>query len=428
MTQNQSQPVTTDTGASAMGELSTMLAGLRTRFNPSSACSEFQSTFQSLSERLADLEAEHSGMADELLTVYEQLGIVFEVAHQLPELRSETRILDMFQTSLSRTFRHCRTKMYRPDSQGVLVDPDGSMNPWLQELMQRACADQRTRVKRPSQDARCGADVVEVMVSPVFSGDEFVGANVLLRPSDTPEFRASDMMLIESLSLFCGDMIRNHRLLAEMRGMAISMVRSLVSAVDQKDAYTSGHSVRVGYFATMLARGIDLPREELQLLQWSALLHDVGKIGIRDDVLKKEGRLTDEEFDHMKEHPVRSWQVVKGVPQLAGALDGVRHHHEKFDGTGYPDGLVGEGIPLQARIILVADIFDALTSNRSYRSAFSWEKALKILEEEEGRVNDPRLRRTFDRLMRASIDEKDGGWEALIAEAEAFALDEQEVD
>lgn len=149
------------------------------------------------------------------------------------------------------------------------------------------------------------------------------------------------------------------------------------------------------------------------MLEWSALLHDVGKIGIRDDVLKKAGKLTEEEFNHIKEHPVRSFEVVSRVPQLRSALDGIRHHHERYDGKGYPDGLKGEGIPLQARIIQVADIFDALTSSRSYRKAFDWQKALNIIAEESGTVVDPHLGAIFTRMIRRKFENDPQAWEAM---------------
>lgn len=139
------------------------------------------------------------------------------------------------------------------------------------------------------------------------------------------------------------------------------------------------------------------------MLQWASLLHDVGKIGIRDNVLKKEGKLTPEEFGHIREHPVRSHKVVQEVPQLLQALDGILHHHERYDGSGYPSGLKGEQIPLQARIIQIADVFDALTSNRSYRKAFDWQRALEILQEEAGKTVDPRLQKTFDALIRETL-------------------------
>ena len=159
----------------------------------------------------------------------------------------------------------------------------------------------------------------------------------------------------------------------------------------------------------------------------SVLLHDVGKIGIRDDVLKKEGRLTDDEFSHIKEHPVRSHRVVREVPQLSDALDGILYHHEHYDGAGYPEGLAGEAIPLQARIIQIADVFDALTSSRSYRQAYDWQAALDVMADEAGTTIDPRLQREFDGLMRGELEADPDAWARIVQQANSFAQSAQEV-
>ncbi|MCH7840157.1 MAG: HD-GYP domain-containing protein [Planctomycetes bacterium] len=263
--------------------------------------------------------------------------------------------------------------------------------------------------------------IAEVMAAPIFAGTALVCTIVLARSNGSPDFRASDMLLVESLSSFCGDLIRNQRLVREMRSMSVAMVRSLVSAVDQKDEYTCGHSLRVGYYATELGKRLKLRDVDLQMLQWSALLHDVGKIGIRDDVLKKEGKLTEEEFAHIKEHPVRSHRVIQEVPQLADALSGILHHHEHWNGKGYPSGLKGQDIPLQARIIQMADMFDALTSNRSYRQAFSWQKALEILAAEAGATVDPKLQMVFDQMIREQLEDDSEAWDRMVERAGRFA-------
>lgn len=374
-----------------------------------------------VSESVERLLSEHAGMAEELLGVYEQLGIVFEVTRKLANVRHEAQVVDLFLDSLRRSFVQRKVFALRLGSDGRWWARGGDfeVTDRLHALADRV-RDRGRALVESYTEVPDNHRFAEVMMGPVFAGEKHILNIVLARGRHAPAFQASDMLLLESLTTFCGDIIRSHRLVDELREMSITMVRSLVNAVDQKDEYTSGHSVRVGYFATLLGRRVGQTDAQLQMLQWSALLHDVGKIGIRDEVLKKEGKLTPEEFEHIKEHPVRSHSVVRQVPQLADALDGVLHHHEHYNGMGYPDGLAGEEIPLQARIVQIADIFDALTSNRSYRPAFDWRKALAILEGESGKTVDPRLAAEFSTMMHELLDGDEDAWPRLIRKAEEF--------
>ena len=366
-----------------------------------------------LSATVTQVLHEHQGMAEELVFVYEQLGIIFEVTKKLAGVDDEAQVLRLFAESLSRSFQRRTIHSVRVARGGDWTPSESplSLTPELRAHLDGVRTRQRVAVVEANEVQS------ETMIAPIFCGDELAAALILVSKPGAAIFKASEMLLVESLSTFCGDMIRSHRLVRELREMSVSMVRSLVSAVDQKDEYTCGHSLRVAHYATALGRTMGWSAGDLQMLQWGALLHDVGKIGIRDNVLKKEGKLTDEEFAHIKEHPVRSHKVVQQVPQLARALDGILHHHERFDGTGYPAGLRGEDIPLQARIIQIADVFDALTSNRSYRSAFAWEKALSIMAEEAGRTIDPKLQQRFDSWVRKQVGPDGSGWEALAATA-----------
>ena len=387
---------------------------------------ELNKALPALSTAIDQVVAEHQGMADELLCVYEQLGIVFEVTRKLSGVHNESQVISLFLESLRRSFAGRRVVLARPGRSGdwTVDDPAFSVTAWLSSRCQRAC-ERRAVLVEPVETGHMPDGAAEIMIGAVRSGDKLVCALLITRPNTAPAFKASEMMLVDSLTTFCGDLIRSHHLVRELREMSIAMVRSLVSAVDQKDEYTCGHSLRVAHYATSLGRRLGLNELDLQMLQWSALLHDVGKIGIRDAVLKKEGKLTAEEFDHIKEHPVRSHKVVQQVPQLGAALDGILHHHERYDGSGYPAGLKGEEIPLQARIIQIADVFDALTSNRSYRKAYDWQRALAIMAEEAGKTIDPGMQVTFDGLIRESIRVNAGrdesgshlGWDRLVEQA-----------
>ncbi len=384
---------------------------------------EFHERLDVLDQQVQNIVTEHTGMADELLRAYEQLGIVFEVTRQLPTLHDEEAVLQLFTKSLRVTYPHTRIAVVKCAGTADSLNFDGDVprHDWIVEAVEESITTRRLIVK-DCPESRIEGDlphcnhcahpcsdeppVLRLISGPVYAGDSLVVVLLLTHgPSDTKSgsfrpFEASDMSLLESLTAFCGDMIRNFRLVAELRNLSVNVVEALTNAIEQKDEYTSGHTSRVAIYAVMLGRAVGLDAQELQMLEWSALLHDVGKIGIRDAVLKKEGKLTDEEFEHIKEHPVRSYEVVREIPQLADALDGVMHHHEKWNGKGYPSGLAGQDIPRQARIVQVADIFDALTSNRSYRRAFDWPKALEIIAEEAGSTIDPELATIFTGLIR----------------------------
>jgi HD-GYP domain-containing protein (c-di-GMP phosphodiesterase class II) len=163
---------------------------------------------------------------------------------------------------------------------------------------------------------------------------------------------------------------------AENRELFLGSIRMLAAAIDEKDPYTRGHSGRVAKYSTIIGEYLGMNTEDLDRLRISALLHDVGKIGVDDRVLKKPGKLTDEEFDLMKQHTVKGANIMRPVPQLREVLPGIELHHERMDGAGYPYGLQGEQIPLMARIIAVADTLDAITTNRPYQSAMDLEYAL----------------------------------------------------
>ncbi|HMK28899.1 MAG TPA: HD-GYP domain-containing protein, partial [Terriglobales bacterium] len=166
----------------------------------------------------------------------------------------------------------------------------------------------------------------------------------------------------------------------ENRELFLGSIQMLAGAVDEKDPYTRGHSDRVTRFSVLIARQLGFSGEEIERVRIAAQLHDVGKIGIEDRILKKPGALTPEEYDVMKSHTVRGANILRPVKLLAEMIPGIELHHESLDGKGYPYGLKGEQIPMAARIIAVADTFDAMTTNRPYQAAFDPEYAVRIIK------------------------------------------------
>ena len=190
----------------------------------------------------------------------------------------------------------------------------------------------------------------------------------------------------EELERFVEDL---KRAADENRALFMGSIQMLAGAVDEKDPYTRGHSDRVTRYSLLIAKEMDLPTAFMEILQVSAQLHDVGKIGIEDHILKKPGALTEEEFEVMKTHTTKGANILRPVTQLAEMLPGIELHHEALDGRGYPYGLKGDQIPLLARVIAVADTFDALTTNRPYQQAHTPDQALQIIKNLAGKRLDP---------------------------------------
>jgi putative nucleotidyltransferase with HDIG domain len=182
---------------------------------------------------------------------------------------------------------------------------------------------------------------------------------------------------------------------SDIRKVYTSMATALSKLIDARDHYTFGHSRAVHDYATTMGEQMGLSKDDMQQLSIAALLHDIGKAGISDSILLKKGPLTKEEFAQMKMHPLIGAKILEKAESFKGAVPIIRHHHEHFNGLGYPMGMEGKNIPLGARILCVADIFDALTSNRPYRKAMSVEVAVKVMKKENGKTVDPKLFELF---------------------------------
>lgn len=189
------------------------------------------------------------------------------------------------------------------------------------------------------------------------------------------------------------------KLYAEMREVHIETVRALTSAIDASDPFTKGHSERVTQYAVAIAREMGLSERRIEALEYAGFLHDMGKIGLQHDILLKPGRLSEDEWEAMRQHPTVGAKIVSDLHFLSQAKAVVLHHHERYDGGGYPSGLAGTEIPLEARIVKVADAFDAMMSDRPYRSPLGLEKAIDELRNGKGTEFDPEVVDAFLRLV-----------------------------
>jgi len=184
---------------------------------------------------------------------------------------------------------------------------------------------------------------------------------------------------------------RSFELYTKMRKVYLDTIRALAAAIDAKDPYTKGHSERVSEMSLALAQELNLSDRDIENIEYAALLHDIGKIGIADNILGKNSSLTNEEFDKIKEHPIMGAKIIEPVDFLKNSYEAIYHHHEKYNGTGYPDGLKEKDIPLSARIIAVADAYDAMGSDRPYRKKLSKDEILNELKDQAGKQFDPEI-------------------------------------
>lgn len=185
----------------------------------------------------------------------------------------------------------------------------------------------------------------------------------------------------------------------EMKNVYLETIKALSSSVDAKDRYTNGHSQRVAHYALNIADRMELTTRQMENIKIAATLHDIGKIGIRDDILNKPGKLTVEEYAVIKEHPRIGANILDEVRFLKGVSDIILHHHERFDGKGYPDGISGDKIAIEDAILSIADTFDAVTTDRPYRAAKTADQAMGIILDESGKQFTPEVVEVFEKIM-----------------------------
>jgi len=213
------------------------------------------------------------------------------------------------------------------------------------------------------------------------------------------KFNQRDMKLISVLADQAAVAIENIQLYNDMKQMYLGTIQTLAQAIDAKDPYTRGHTERVTKFAVAIAREMNLPSKLVRNIEFAALIHDIGKIGIKDSVLSKPGSLTNDEYEEIKMHPRIGEEILAPVEFLTNVAPLVLYHHEHYNGDGYLEGLKGEEIPIGARIINVADAFEAMISDRPYSKSMSEAEAVKELKDQSGKQFDPEVVKAFLRVL-----------------------------
>lgn len=342
------------------------------------------------SQQLAQHESELTSLSEELAKVYEELSLIYKLGKRLnlaeiPHVYLERYSSDLLDVVGARTLIMF---VQPPDSDTSIVHFAGeplvsevrleAAARYLRELMSERAepilltelCEHRTLVEllEPSDHT--------VLALPLKTAEHVLGVIAAIDKTDGEVFDSVDAKLLDAVAEQTAGFLENRFLVQDLNGLLTAVLTSLVNAIDAKDPYTSGHSQRVALLSWHIADAIGLTEQETTDIYLAGLLHDVGKIGIEESVLTKPGKLTREEYDTVKQHPVIGARIISGIKQLRGVIPGLLYHHERYDGSGYPEGLRGEQIPLMGSVVALADYFDAITSDRTYRHAISYDQAL----------------------------------------------------
>ncbi len=355
-------------------------------------------------QSVSSMKNQLSEVSGQLLATFEELNLLHQMTEGLSLGRHERELLDQavdwlaeiiasdcVVARLDGTPAHTTIAgRYTPIAADQLSEFFGRLGPQAQR---RSLVLNHDRTSSPTW---AYPEVREVVTAPILSNGEPIGwlGALNYRPKRGAYgggFGAVEGSLLSSVATLIGVHAGNRDLFEQRKQLFDSAVYALTSAIDAKDPYTCGHSDRVARVAVRLAKQMGCGADELNALYLGGLLHDIGKIGIDDAVLRKPDKLTDEEYDQIKLHPTLGEQILQGVPQLAHVLPIVRHHHETWDGNGYPDRLVTDACPKLARITAVADAIDAMGSDRPYRKGMPIEEVESILRRGAGKQWDPNV-------------------------------------
>jgi len=235
------------------------------------------------------------------------------------------------------------------------------------------------------------------MIAPLSNLKRTIGAVVIVFEEDKDFIRQQTLKLLHILVDFFSLSLENAYLFDDLKSAYFDTIKAITNSIEARDPYTKGHSERVARFSKAIAEELNWDKNEIELIDWGGMLHDVGKIGIPDSILNKPEKLTNDEYNKIKLHPLIGAQIVKDISFLESVIPYILEHHERFDGKGYPGGVAGENISIKGRLLAVADAFDAMTSDRPYRKALKPEDALKEISRNRGTQFDPEIALAFER-------------------------------
>jgi HD-GYP domain-containing protein (c-di-GMP phosphodiesterase class II) len=385
--------------------------------------------------RLTADAAAMESVGQQLSESYEEMNLLYTIIQSMTVVERPHRFVSLACEELLATLSYAWVGMRFVDDQprlqrlsgrfictGRLTSSREDISRSLQELLPYVEPETGIVVDPRSNPEHAGLGALgrNGLVHPITSDGHLLGLLVAgNKEGDDRSASSVDMKLIGATASHTAIFLENAALYDDLNAMFLGTLEALTASIDAKDRYTCGHSQRVAHLTQQLARAVGLDEKTVSRTRIAGLVHDVGKIGVPEAVLLKPGRLNEEEFDWIRRHPEMGYRILRDIPQLTDILPGVLHHHERWDGDGYPSGLAGEDIPLIARLITLADAFDAMSSSRTYRTCMSRRDVLAEIMECAGTQFDPSLAPIF-----VSLDF--GEYDRLVEEHQAIELDPQE--
>jgi len=362
-------------------------------------------------------------LLDQYKTAHKSLETIYRIANVIHQEEDLQQIFESIMDAIFQVFKADRSLLLMRDEVLGTVEPvvlrRGADTPVdrrvsisqtiVSEVIDKGISiltfDAQKDERFKSGESIVMSGIRSVMAVPVQTKDIILGAIYIDTIGQPGQFTEYELELLSAIGKQAGIAIQRARLLEDIVESYYSTVRTLIATVEAKDSYTRGHSERVTTYAVSLGQILGLNEETIDTLRLASLLHDIGKISVPESVLNKPGQLTDDEWLIIRRHPEVGANIVKNIKgqdiDIIAAV--VRHHHERFDGKGYPDGLAGEDIPLLARILAVADSYDAMTSRRSYRGELTDKKVLHEIEEGSGTQFDEAAANAMLELIRAGL-------------------------
>ena len=368
-----------------------------------------------------------------------ELVDLYDVTEQLGKSLAEGHVHDLLVETIGVQAEADVVGLWRPSAPGSEVLEEGAR--WLDashsapgmaflagitpKVMAGICTTKSARVLNSEEIAGLGLSARplprSIFCAPLCANDQLLGVLIAARFEPRPAFRESKRKLLAIMVGRAAAAMDNARLYGDLQQTFKQTIQALANILEDRDPYTRGHSDRVSRYARQIAVGMGLGAEEVERIADSALMHDIGKLGIRFEELNKADPLTESEYEMFKSHTTRGKWILQPIRFLHPLIPGVYHHHERWDGRGYPVGLKGEAIPLMARILAVADTYDAMTSHRAYRRALPHEVAMQEIESCAGSQFDPAIVEVFVREMsrdRRDQSSKAERWRALLDPAD----------